>query len=467
MPDASGLEQLASGGQPLAGGVWSATGVVLSFGGQPVGGATLIPEIEVAKVDQAFSGTPTARGEPVQGTGEAIQVRFPLDGVAPGQYRWQARFRVADPGPVGKWTVFAGAGGGFGVVTRAPVPQGLALSGAGRSPQGMPLVTQQAKPVLDWTVSADPPAALDHLAYLADQQEKAASAPPTGSQTLQPDSRSLAVSDLADGQWYLHLWAVDKTGRAGEPATLAVIVARTPPQVANVIFRAWATNPQYQTVTIRFTVSRPVTVDVTILAQETSVPVRVYHLGHQAAAQAIQSPWDGKDNSGHVVPAGSYAFVVDAVDDAGLSVQARYNGLTITDKVMLVSLTKETLTAQAGSTVFLTTPVTTGGQQLPTPTGTFEILSKEAPFLFHSPYEKGSPYWYPDVTSNRAMLFDQSSAAFVHDAPWRKTFGPGSNGPGIPGSEFTGSHGCVELPTDAMAKLFAWTPLGTPVIVSP
>jgi lipoprotein-anchoring transpeptidase ErfK/SrfK len=316
-------------------------------------------------------------------------------------------------------------------------------------------------------VSAEPLAALDHLTYLADHQQQAALTPAAGSRALPPDARSLDVGDLADGQWYLHLWAVDKAGQVGQPATLAVLVARTPPKISDVIFRSWAANPLYQTVPIRFTLSRPAGVDVTILAQVTSRPVRAYHLGHQLADQPIPAPWDGKDERSQVVPPGSYAFVIDLVDDAGNRVQARYNGLTITDKVIQVSLGKQSLTASAGSQVFLTTAVTTGGQALPTASGTFEILSKESPFVFHSPFAQGSQYWYPDVTAHQAMLFYQADADFIHDAPWRTVFGPGSNGPGVPGAAFTGSHGCVELPAGAMPKLYEWTPLGTPVIVAP
>jgi lipoprotein-anchoring transpeptidase ErfK/SrfK len=64
------------------------------------------------------------------------------------------------------------------------------------------------------------------------------------------------------------------------------------------------------------------------------------------------------------------------------------------------------------------------------------------------------------------MLFDPAGANFIHDAPWRSVFGPGTNGPGIPGDTYDGSHGCVELPTAAMSQLYPWTALGTPVVVT-
>jgi lipoprotein-anchoring transpeptidase ErfK/SrfK len=64
------------------------------------------------------------------------------------------------------------------------------------------------------------------------------------------------------------------------------------------------------------------------------------------------------------------------------------------------------------------------------------------------------------------MLFDEAGF-FLHDAPWRGNFGPGSNTSlGTPGGDFTGTHGCVNIPYAAAAQLFRWAELGTPVIVS-
>jgi lipoprotein-anchoring transpeptidase ErfK/SrfK len=63
------------------------------------------------------------------------------------------------------------------------------------------------------------------------------------------------------------------------------------------------------------------------------------------------------------------------------------------------------------------------------------------------------------------MLF-QSDGYFIHDAPWRSVFGPGSNSQlGTPGSNYTGTHGCINVPGNIAQELYAWAPIGTTVIV--
>ena len=77
----------------------------------------------------------------------------------------------------------------------------------------------------------------------------------------------------------------------------------------------------------------------------------------------------------------------------------------------------------------------------------------------------GSPYWYPNSPANFAMMF-QSNGYYIHDAPWRSFYGPGSNAvDGTPGTNTTGTHGCVNVPYSPMAWLFSWATLGTPVQV--
>jgi lipoprotein-anchoring transpeptidase ErfK/SrfK len=158
---------------------------------------------------------------------------------------------------------------------------------------------------------------------------------------------------------------------------------------------------------------------------------------------------------------------IHAVDEAGNPSDSNFEGLIISDKVIRVSLTKQEMTAFSGDRVDLRTLVTTGGQELPTPVGNFEILDKSAPFTFRSPWPQGSPYWYPTATVNYAMLFSVKDETFIHDNNWRTVFGPGTNGAGVPGSLYSGSHGCVNTPPAAMAQLFNWAQLGTPVIIQP
>jgi hypothetical protein len=104
--------------------------------------------------------------------------------------------------------------------------------------------------------------------------------------------------------------------------------------------------------------------------------------------------------------------------------------------------------------------VTTGRPGLRTPTGTFRIYAKYSPIRLISPWPPSSPYYYSPETAEYAMEFLRGGF-FIHDAPWEPPtgFGPGSqDGPDA-------SHGCVHMPTPTMAWLYAWSPIGTTVIV--
>jgi len=128
-----------------------------------------------------------------------------------------------------------------------------------------------------------------------------------------------------------------------------------------------------------------------------------------------------------------------------------------TGKVIVVSIAQQRLTAYQDGATVLTTVVATGRPALPTPTGTFHIMSKAAPYKFVSPWPRGDQYWYPTEWVSYAMLF-ADDGYFLHDAPWRTDFGSGAN-------VRNGSHGCINVPTAAMATLYRWATAGTTVIV--
>jgi lipoprotein-anchoring transpeptidase ErfK/SrfK len=72
----------------------------------------------------------------------------------------------------------------------------------------------------------------------------------------------------------------------------------------------------------------------------------------------------------------------------------------------------------------------------------------------------GNPFpWVGCVGMRYAMEFE-SSGFFIHDAPWRSRYGPGTNND-------NGTHGCVNVPRNAnqMDFLYGWTPIGTTVVV--
>jgi len=139
---------------------------------------------------------------------------------------------------------------------------------------------------------------------------------------------------------------------------------------------------------------------------------------------------------------------------------------TVPDKMIVVSTEDQSATMyQSGQQVY-STPVTTGGPELPTDHGVFHIYLKLSPFVFHSPWPPGSPYYYPPTPVQFWMPFDGGEG--LHDASWRSNFGPGSNLAPTDlgtGNYILGTHGCVNLPFDAAQFVWDWAPVGTTVVV--
>ncbi len=132
-----------------------------------------------------------------------------------------------------------------------------------------------------------------------------------------------------------------------------------------------------------------------------------------------------------------------------------------------VSIAKQWLWAYQGGQLVLSTAVTTGMPQLPTPRGTFQILMKESNVMFYSPWPPGSPYYYTPEFVPYAMLF-LGGGFYLHAAPWRHAFGPGTNVPHTDpdGTWETGSHGCVNLPVSAASALYSWIGVGATVVIT-
>jgi lipoprotein-anchoring transpeptidase ErfK/SrfK len=131
-----------------------------------------------------------------------------------------------------------------------------------------------------------------------------------------------------------------------------------------------------------------------------------------------------------------------------------------TGKVIVISIAKEELIALENGVPVLDTLVTTGRPALPTITGTFHIFAKYSPYCMRSSWPPGSPfYWAGCAGMSYAMEFE-SSGYFIHDAPWRSRYGPGTN-------DSNGTHGCVNVPRNAsqMDFLYNWTPMGTTVVI--
>jgi len=126
-------------------------------------------------------------------------------------------------------------------------------------------------------------------------------------------------------------------------------------------------------------------------------------------------------------------------------------------KVIVISLSRQVLTAYQDGNAILTTFVATGRPQLPTPPGVYHIFARYSPYKFISPWPYGSPWWYPPSWTSFAMEFI-GGRYFIHYAPWPSWYGPGAN-------LYNGTHGCVNVPYSPMATLWNWAPIGTTVVV--
>ena len=81
---------------------------------------------------------------------------------------------------------------------------------------------------------------------------------------------------------------------------------------------------------------------------------------------------------------------------------------------------------------------------LPTPPGIYQVLVKYSRYEMVSLWPASSPFYYPPSWTQFAMLF-RSGGYFLHDAPWRTVYGPGTNLPHA-------VHGHLEVSTGGQQK---------------
>ena len=254
------------------------------------------------------------------------------------------------------------------------------------------------------------------------------------------------------------------TVMARPTATPAPPAPAVPLQLGPAQFSLFIVNPQFTRQQVSFTLSAPALVRVRIAQPGDVRHVRTLDLGTRPAG-TVHLSWDGRDNAHRLVPEGSYSYTITATDARGAPQTATYNELGITYKRIVISLSKQQLWAFDGAHYVLSTLVTTGNAALPTPQGVFPILGKYSPFTFISPWPYGSKYYFAPSPVSYALLFDDRGY-YIHDAPWRGIFGPGSNTTlGTPGLNYTGSHGCVNVPLPMEQQLYAWATVGTVVQV--
>jgi L,D-transpeptidase catalytic domain/FlgD Ig-like domain len=438
-----------SSGIGLPNGAWAATAhltfrVALSGGGEV---RTAVAEIEVLPLTSPFSGVQNSAGKLVRLPAHGqIVVRIPISELRNGtMYHWRVRARGGD-GIASPWM----GSGVFGISITPPTTPGISSTNVPNS-----ATTNIRTFSIHWSASTD----RTGIAYYEWANSRNAQLEPTWHRTA---STELHLHFLPSGTWAILVRAVNRAGVASAPLIRTVTIDRAAPSIEGL----WATVRQLSVQSgpthLRFYLSQA--------AQSTLV---VYQTGHVTPAAEIKLgplraglqdiSWGGTDASGAYLPSGAYDLTLRAIDELGNASEQPLPGFTLDSRRIVVSLTKQELTAYDGGKILLHTLITSGGPETQTPVGTFHVMSKYSPYIMRSPWPKTSRLWYPDSPVSYAMLF-QTGGYFLHDAPWRSAWGPGTNTvDGIPGGNTTGTHGCVNVPLAAERWLFAWAPIGTVV----
>lgn len=454
-PSPLALQQWGANRPLAAGGALNRATLTVSFQAR-AGTSVAVPEVEVAVAGQPFSGRISARGAPLPVGGHATTVRVVArrlrDGVA---YHWRARLRGRD-GRVSPWMAFGARGRPAFTVDLTPPPAPRLSSPTHPDPASWYTTTLAT---LAWTAPRDA-SGIAGYTYSLDRSPHGRPAP-----RVLAHGSDFNVLIPSDGVWYVHVRAADRAGNWSPVATYPLHVDRHPAAFANVSFSRLAFDPDIERESIAVSLGGPARLSVRILSQIDGSVVRTLALGHVPARSTVT--WDGRDDRGRPAPAGDYRFLLTATDQYGQQSVADYSNIGVVRRRLVVSLSKQRMVAYDGARQVKSTLVTTGNKALPTPLGTFHIIEKLRNFTFISPWPKGSPYYYAPSPVQYALLFNWNGY-YIHDAPWRSVFGPGSNARlGTPGQNLTGTHGCVNIPPAVAAWLYDWAPVGTVVQVAP
>jgi len=158
-----------------------------------------------------------------------------------------------------------------------------------------------------------------------------------------------------------------------------------------------------------------------------------------------------------------------------------YNQMHATDKQMLshynlskkqvlvVSLAEQAMRVYQNGSLVNSYHVTTGRQELPSLPGVWSVLDRRSPVIFTAAEPKSSPFWFPDTPISYAILY-HFGGYFVHDAPWRVNFGPGTQFPhqdasGTTAYNFDGSHGCINLQESDAGWVYTHTGWDTSIVI--
>ncbi len=137
--------------------------------------------------------------------------------------------------------------------------------------------------------------------------------------------------------------------------------------------------------------------------------------------------------------------------------------------VLMISLVEQAMRVYQNGKLLRSFLVTTGRAELPSLPGVWAVLDRKSPIIFQSGDPKGSPYWFPDTPITYAILYHYGGY-YVHDAWWRKSFGPGTQFPhqdagGNTSYNFDGSHGCINLTESDAAWVYQHTDWNTLIVI--
>ncbi len=457
------LAQRTAGGAVIPFGGWSRTSEVRFSMKASGDGGWLRPQVEVAGAGQAFAGKPTATGRAMRvASGTSARLSATVTGLHEGGYDWQARL-IDSHNQTSPW-VTAGTAGqtdAFAVDTSAP-SRPFIRSSTNPKWGGWYRTTVET---FSWS-SKDSGSGIAGYSWALGHHLHSAR-PALGHST------SVTFKHVGDGRWVLHVWSRDAAGNWSRLGYFRFNIERRAPYLW---YRSVSTshfNPYSGPERWTFKLNRGAYVRAEVFRSGQKSPVVVRKLGWLKRGRN-HFVWHGRDGHRKMVKHGWYwirLYTLDKIGNRGDFPSAGIWVWPFKPKLpfvpepghhIVVSLSRQALYAYNGSKLVWQSLVTTGNPALPTPTGHFTIFAKFHPFEFVSPWPPSSPYYYPPSWVSYAMEF-QNQGYFIHDAPWRTHFGPGSNGPGKPGTNYGGTHGCVNTPLKTAHFLFSWAPIGTPV----
>lgn len=458
LPPPLGL-QVATPAGPLLPGGWTKSSTI-SLSLREPSSTFAGADIELRRVGRRFRNTPTATSLVRASSVASTAVTGPSPTTAPvtvhlsdGYYHWQARLHNGSG--VSPWKIY---GGVIKVDTRPPaLPQ---ISSPTDPKPGT--VYHSATLSFTWQ-DTDAGSGIAGYSYRLDTDPHGAAVA-----ELRTAGTSVSLHGLSTGTWYLHVRALDRAGNWGATSTFPVRIDVTPPGLSAVRFNQFQFDPKFVPLQVSFSVTRPATVvRVGIYRQSDGELIKMFSLGHLHKGQHASVTWHGKTSSGQYVGSGAYEVYVRVTDRYGHSNLQGWRDLMVNYRHIIISLSQQRLYAYDGTKLYLSSLVTTGNRALPTPTGIYHIMAKFHPYTFISPWPKSSPYYYAPSPVHYAMLF-RAGGYFIHDAPWRSAFGPGTNTQlGTPGTNYTGTHGCVNTPFNVAKSLYGWARVGTIVQVVP